>query len=142
MEAVAQASPAALAHGRAAPLPLRGAPCGRPRPVHLPRLPPSPPPQQAPHLTELDLHCPFPDDDDYRGFFGSLAAATQLRNLALTHGLTDQGAFTSGNAAAQAALDRSLRPLTRLTSLNLSGVCEGSVPASVGAMAALKAREA
>lgn len=105
------------------------------------RLPPAQracrPRSQATRLTELSLGCPYPEDD---GFFKHLAAATQLRSLELSHGVTDEESFTHENEEAEAMLSLALSPHTALTALDLSGVCQDSVPWSVGAMSALQVR--
>lgn len=91
---------------------------------------------QASRLTELSLKCPYPEDG---WFFAHLAAATRLHSLSIEHSLTDQPAFTASEEA-EALLGLALSRLTGLTALSLSGVCQHSVPDSVGAMAALQAR--
>lgn len=68
-----------------------------------------------------------------------LAAATQLRSLAIEHSLTDQEPFTCGREA-KALLGLALSRLSAVTSLSLSGVCRRSVPDRVGAMSALQVR--
>lgn len=67
-------------------------------------------------------------------------AVLPLCSLEITHGLTDQGSFTEGSEEAEELLDLARSELPALTFLNLSGVVQGSVPDSVGAMSALQVR--
>lgn len=92
---------------------------------------------QAPHLTQLSLHCICPEN---ASFFAHLSTATQLRNLAIAHSLTDDEPFTDGNEAAVQLLSSAFSRLTALTALDLLGVCPDSVPEGIGALAALQVR--